>query len=59
MDEINKECFNRTFMELKYETGEGGRHRYPGFNRTFMELKFKSEENNGRIYKVLIVPLWN
>ena len=32
-------CFNRTFMELKFWTGESYGVKDESFNRTFMELK--------------------
>ena len=34
------QCFNRTFMELKYNNKRYNNMNKERFNRTFMELKF-------------------
>ena len=38
-----KDCFNRTFMELKLRTVAGLLLQTIGFNRTFMELKLTKQ----------------
>ena len=59
VDSVKDISFNRTFMELKFESHEKGHNNHTSFNRTFMELKFfiKFTINCNRC--VLIVPLWN
>ena len=37
-------CFNRTFMELKFENVVSSFVLFISFNRTFMELKLKSAQ---------------
>ena len=36
-------CFNRTFMELKWQLPLWARMEMHSFNRTFMELKYPSD----------------
>ena len=51
---------NRTFMELKSNTGDRSAATNTGLNRTFMELKCDDMRELGhRIIVVLIEPLWN
>ena len=52
-------CFNRTFMELKFQQTRQERQKEPCFNRTFMELKFDYAYTYNESGRVLIVPLWN
>ncbi len=53
-------CFNRTFMELKYQLYICVVAASNRFNRTFMELKFVMVGIIRDIPAVvLIVPLWN
>ena len=37
-----KDCFNRTFMELKYPLSGEKKNPSDCFNRTFMELKLQA-----------------
>ena len=52
-------CFNRTFMELKYQLKTSMIDLQPSFNRTFMELKLQYVALQDVFKQVLIVPLWN
>ena len=54
-----EECFNRTFMELKWKKLLFTRLRSLSFNRTFMELKLRNIFSPNLQIWVLIVPLWN
>ena len=56
---ISSDCFNCTFMELKFANDRGGLVLVPRFNCTFMELKSKHLSHILKINSVLIVPLWN
>ena len=54
------ECFNRTFMELKFLCLWFTLDLIFSFNRTFMELKYGIVIGIYRcVPQVLIVPLWN
>ena len=39
LQDVRADSFNRTFMELKYESKSINKHLNNSFNRTFMELK--------------------
>ena len=53
------ECFNCTFMELKFCARPGASMLARSFNCTFMELKLCGCGNLKAWMVVLIVPLWN
>ena len=58
-NEMRSLCFNRTFMELKFNIFRNVLWSGTGFNRTFMELKYPSDAQKESGNYVLIVPLWN
>ena len=57
--QVQRTCFNRTFMELKCDYGKRDGGCKVRFNRTFMELKWSHGSSRPTRSTVLIVPLWN
>ena len=58
-EDLQIECSNRTFMELKLAVTVLRIRKVVCSNRTFMELKFRQGARRTASFKVLIAPLWN